>query len=348
MIRKVGIICIVGAALSVIYGMRSPAATRPRGSISSGKAAEPNFRKILLGSRATPPATASSSDPACHGLWEGIRSVDLQRLNEEVFRGCILLPKTEVCAHPPAQLVSAQSAYAKACSVFMDPGVEKASVPALDQRAQECFLSLVAYRSAVGNWLTLGQPLSQIEDIQVLGDKLLHEMFSSLRGEETSVETVKAVAERVNELNPEVYSTSKIVAVSDLMDAMGRPSRERWEKARRALEKLERFESDDPDQQKLSLWIRTEGMRPEKLREEAGIMVKDRPNSGLGYFYLAFAEAGLGNREKVGALFMSAVQAEPNNPTFVRALENFRANRPVPPPFKFDFNLGVNELMERG
>lgn len=346
-IYKLGILTFVFTAVYFGIGLKQNAASlelpKPK-----RKAQPSNFRQILLGSRTPVSFSQERIAPECQDLWTRVRSIDLERINEDIFRGCILLPESSGCEAPPPGLLSSHRGYQEACAPFVDSNFDKKSLPNVDEKAQECFLALVAYRAAVGSFLTKDQPLSKIEDVQVLGDKLLNEMFSSMRGENASVENVRAIANRVNELNPNIYSTSKIAAVGDLMDALSASSDESWSKAKAALEKLETFHSDDPEQSALRLWVRTEGMKPEKLHEEASQLVKDNPNSGLGYFYLAFAEAGMGNRSKVDALFMSAVQAEPTNPTFVRALESFRANRPVPSPFSFDFNFRVAELMERG
>jgi len=348
-IYKLGILSFVFLAVYFGFGLKQNAASLALPKPAEKKLEDSSFRRILLGSRTPVSFSQEQIEPECQDLWVRIRSIDLERINEDIFRGCILLPRSSGCEKLPSSgLHYSHSVYQKACSPFVDANFDKKSLADIDEKAQECFLSLVAYRAAIGSFLTQDQPLSKIEDVQLLGDRLLNEMFSSMRGEDASVDNIRAIAKRVNELNPNIYSTSKIAAVGDLMDALSASSEESWDKARAALERLETFHSDDPEQSALRLWVRTEGMKPEKLREEASQLVKDNPNSGLGYFYLAFAEAGMGNRNKVDALFMSAVQAEPNNPTFVRALENYRANRPVPPPFNFDFNFKVAELMERG
>lgn len=345
-LRRFFSLTFIGVALTLFWVLKTP--TTKTSAIPTKKQPA-DFKQIILGSRqgvevSVPRATASQS---CQDLWADLRNLDLRRLNEDVFRGCLLLPEAAACSARPEALDLAHKAYAKACALFTDAAIDKKGVSDLDDQAQACFLTLVAYRAAVGDWLTQGVALEAIDDAQILGDKLMNELFSSQRGEATAIPRLREVAARLNQINPGIYATTKIVAIGQLTEALAVGTSEAWETARKATEKLESFSTNDPELKTLGLWVRTEGLNPAKLYDEAQAMVKANPQSGLGYFYMAFAEAGLGNRHQVEALFLSAVEAEPNNPTFARALENFRARRPIPPPFSFDFNLKVTELMER-
>jgi len=304
---------------------------------------------ILLSKRSSKTLVRDANvDEACTTLWQSVRSLDLQRINEEVFRGCILLPSNHGCQNLPAEISSVHREYLTKCAPFSSVRSEKLPEPELHEQAHACFLSLLAYRSALGTWMTRDTPLSEIQDTSLLGDKLLHTMLGSMHGEEVSPGAIREIADRVNELNPNIYSTSKISTIGRLMDALSSPSEETWTQAKQALEGLERFQENDPELKMLSLWVRTEGIQPRKLREEAKRLIDEDPASGLGYFYMAFAETSQGNRERVESLFLNALDADPGNPTFVKALESYRAKRPVPPPFQLEFNMGISDLMERG
>lgn len=304
---------------------------------------------ILLSKRSSKTLVRDTNvDEACASLWQSVRSLDLQRINEEVFRGCILLPTNQGCQKLPVEISSVHNDYLTKCAPFSSVRSEKLPEPELHEQAHACFLSLLAYRSALGNWMIKDTPLSEIQDTSLLGDKLLHTMLGSMHGEEVSPGAIREIADRVNELNPNIYSTSKISTIGRLMDALSAPSDESWSQAKRALEGLERFQENDPELKMLSLWVRTEGVQPGKLREEAKRLIDEDPTSGLGYFYMAFAETAQGNRERVESLFLNAVNADPENPTFVKALESYRAKRPVLPPFQLEFSAGIADLMERG
>ena len=345
------VLCTSLGAAIYLWGGTKPVPSNPRFfSEQERSSRNPNgLKAIVLGSRKTSVRAGETDvDSACAMLWDNVRSLDLQSLTEDVFQGARLLPTNGACSKLPAEISSTHKWYLESCAPFISKEIDKQEISELDEKAKPCFQSLVAYRSAIGNWLSKGIPLSEIRDLSILGDKLMHGAFASMRGDESPVSEIRTIADRVNELNPNIYATSKISAVGNLMDVLHEPTPEGWTKARQALEKLEQFQQNDPELNMLGLWVRTEGIQPAKLREEARRIIDENPQSGLGYFYMAFAESGLGNREAVESLFLSAVEAEPKNPTFARALESVRAKRPVFPPFNFDFSFKMDEVMERG
>lgn len=292
------------------------------------------------------PPPGSEFSPVCKNLWDRIRGLDLERFGEDIFDGSKLLPIENECTQLPGEIQKVHALYQQKCGGFVSSKMERAASENWEEKSQECYLAILAYRAGLTEWATAGKPIAEIQDTAVLGDKLMNTLFVSMRDEAVDPSRIRELADRVNELNPTVYSTSKIATVNKVMDALSNPSTDNWLKAKQALEKLEGMGHSDPELDNLAMWVRTEGAKPDLMADEAHQMIEKNPNGGLGYFYLAFAEGARGNRNAMEEMLATATRAEPNNPLFKKSLDNFRARLPLPSPFEFEFGYNITEMLE--
>ena len=106
--------------------------------------------------------------------------------------------------------------------------------------------------------MTKAIALGDIRDVSLLGDRLLQAMYASMWGKRVPIGQIREINEHMNQLRAkEAHGT-------------------------------------DPELKVLERWVRTGGLEPDLLREEAKRILHQDPASGLGYFYTALAEAALG------------------------------------------------------
>lgn len=275
---------------------------------------------------------------ACREVWNGLRALDLAEFVEYPPRPG-LVPSAYGCSPPNAELLRAQTEYDRVCRPLAR---WKSSRPQSEwhQATRLCASAVISYRAAVTDFLTRGRAVASISDVRVLTDKLIATL-----GEDRADGV--AVAERLLQLEPQMYPAAKAVLVSLLDDAVtravGKNDDPVWEKVEQALRRAQALEGAERKQlleTELAIaWMRTRDAR--SLRAKAEAMGVSHPELGVGPYYQAWAAYSEGDRTRAAALLTEAIRREPKQRHFQEALEKLGDRGEV--PFRTYLSFGFDK-----
>jgi tetratricopeptide (TPR) repeat protein len=318
--RKPVLFLLALAIATALFWLRRPAPAPQKPVRETQPAPQlPQPRKELYTAPRTPiaPPRAMGISTACAQFWDGLRGLDLSQKDTHFpsAAGCELMQPT---------LQKWHKLYLEACKVG---------------RTDACDEALYGYRAAVTDSLTEQVPLAEISDPRVLTDK----MVARLLRENGSPADVADVAERLLQLDPDMPQAARAAAVSRLsaaQSAAGKPDDPLWKKVDEALEQEGRSIEADP-RSYYETRLYAENLRysdPERLRERAEEISKQRPELGVGPYHEAWAEFDSGHKQRAIEMLQEAIRREPGDARFRATLENLQRGDTQP----FQVNLGFN------
>jgi hypothetical protein len=258
------------------------------------------------------PKAGEKVSPECVSFWTSLRSLNL----DESFRfppKAMSLPPAGPCGSPPQALAAAQERYARDCA-----GVQQMYRPEMDQAqwmaaVSPCYMAVSLYRANLTEWLTKDQKLSDITDPKVLSDKLAARLFENPAG-------AADVAERLLELEPELYPAAKVAAVSRFLEAQteggGDTRNPVWNKLEDAIARMKKMNPSDPTATEME--IVAEIMRsqdPAGMRNRIEALREKNP--ALADYFTAWMEYK-GNNTEGAVRLLEAMIAKGNQDPRVR------------------------------
>jgi len=252
--------------------------------------------------------SAAAEVKACLVLWENLRARDLRRPLE-----AHTLPADGACTKVPDPLKAYHLQFRETCG----------QLATADDLAF-CTLALLDYRVHITQFLTTGTPLSKIDDLLVLSDKLVASDVDD--GKE-----MLAVAERMLEVNPQFYPAAKAALVARFRTVVAEEDGKSWDQTLSALQRAKRFSKKDEELLEVEAAIALIRNRDAKKAEEiATAMDTQFPTSGTGTYYRAWIAAVQGDPGKAKTILQSAQAKQPDNMRVRDTLSIWDENKEMP------------------
>ncbi len=237
------------------------------------------------------PKPADNLSPECVGLWNSLRAMNLSDAFAFPPKAEVALPEGSRCAEMPPVLLVAHQKYLQDCKDVKEkyrPGMQAMEFA---NSVAQCFLAASIYRATIGDWLTRDKSLNEITDPKELSDKIAARVF-------TDPGSAADAADRLLELEPDLYPAAKIAAVSRFMEAQSKagadPQSELWNKAQDARDRAGKMDPNDPDMTEMELaeeMLKAKDARGMRNRLES---LRER-NPDLSDYYMSCLEHKTGN-----------------------------------------------------
>ena len=279
----------------------------------------------------------------CREVWNRLRGLDLAELVEYPPRPK-LIPLAGSCSPPTPTLERVQNDYQKSCNAIARWNSGRSQKEWRSQ-TRPCTSALISYRAAITDFLTRGRKPASIDDPRVLTDKLIAQL-----GEEKGGGI--AFAERLLQLDPEMYPAAKAVLAVLLDDAATRPTGRVddpiWEQIDIALRRAEGLAGAERRQlietELAVVWMRYRD--PARAKEKAQAMTFSHPELGVGPYYEAWAAYQAGNRTKARNDLAEAINREPKQRHFRESWEKLQQEQAgqgaSEPPFRTYLSFGFD------
>jgi len=260
----------------------------------------------------------------CQDFWRSLRRLDLTRHQEE-FPDVQSLQQKDKCRQVPSALQKLHEYFENACSKTKE--------------ASPCLVALYYYRAALTDYLTQNVPLEKISDPKVLIDKML------ANREINPLVSVKA-AERLSEMEPELYEARKAVVLGRLFIASEPKQKgaQSWSDLDSAIEKAKELGGDsDPEileAELLGLLLR-EGESAD-AEERAKEITEDYPQEWRGPYYAAWALHQKGKKQEALDLLAEAQKRDPQNKRVLEAMTGIKKGDAKP----FSGSISFSDLSQ--
>ncbi len=257
--------------------------------------------------------------PECVAVWTKLRALNLS----EAFT---FPPKPEAltdvsgCGTPPLAVASVHARYLQDCKDMKQRFRAEMTGQEWSQAVAPCYMAATLYRATLTDWMTRDQKLSDITDPQVLSDKLAAKIF-------TDPGTAAEVAERLLEVEPDLYPAAKISAVARLMDAEGRakgdPANPIWGKLDDRL--AEAAKRNPNDRSLVELEFVSEMLRARDPRDlDAKLQTLKEKNPALADYYGACIENKTGNQEEAIRRLQEMIARGTRDPRIAATLDKMQ------------------------
>lgn len=307
----------------------------------------PRLARLLEKPRKTPapaPTPVVTANPefstACRDLWNLLLELDLERAaDRSLFEP---LPFNSGCTSAPAEFGQLQMLYFGTCAMWLRPDLRDG--PPV---SQECLASLFLLRSAWAAWLKKDVPIETINDLPELGDRLAG-AFAKLFSNEPQPAALRAVAERILEIDPRIYGAAKAAVIAEVLTGLkAKATPVEWSRLNGILERARGLaRQDDPELKTLERIIETAGFEPTRVKESSRERLRDTSLSAedraATLHELAYAEWKLGNQDESVALLQQAIGLSPSHPDWLSTQARILKPGANPDTFEMQFPIGVD------
>ncbi len=257
--------------------------------------------------RAALDAEPPSYSQDCVDRWSQLLTVDLTQTDLSE------IPQTESCESTPALIENARIAFENLCKDLPLPDEVD---PKSQEKNHACLRGFVIYRASINATLNASTPLSEIRDGSVLLDLLISAQAHD--GESTEI---KQIAERLHELEPDLYQPIKVLTAHSLYDLTQNfetlDEEQKQERLRELSETANQawdYGIDDPSIFETRIIAQTQMMKDpsaayEMIREARELQVFPH----LANYYEALIEESRGNRIRAVELLEAAAVMDPKN-----------------------------------
>jgi|GEM_PF-3729118 len=284
-------------------------------------------------------AKANPAIPAaCGDYFERLEAIDFRDFQKTNFK-----LQYQAIPSPDPDCVIADASYSLAEKDFMQKCMlqhERRS----DVVDDDCARALFLMRASVTRLLLKDKPVSEITDLKQLSDLMFAE-FVGKSGESDPPDFARLgqVAERMLELNPNLYAAAKVATFSDLEKGMSEKTPEAWQKAQAALKRAETMNPEDPDLTDTAMAIQTQGFDPARTVDEANRMLQEDPNDDRGYFFLAYGQWKANDRQAAIANLQKAIDLNPSREDYRQIMNEITAPKADGDSFKGALSVTVSD-----
>jgi hypothetical protein len=252
--------------------------------------------------------------PGCSRTWDKLRTQNF--VEDKRLTGLTPDVLTD-CDAPPPELKAVHSQFVKACAEFNDPKKRN------DESQQNCTVASLQYRGMIAQKLNGNRKLEDIDDIGVLSDLLLANLYGDQSTEASRDSALRGaidVAERMLEVDP-ALPLHTLVAGARTMDYLesrkkgGPPDGPLKEASLRHLDRLLKIEPNNNRALSAKIWVEGEG-DPRKHREAALAAEKSRPDSPVPLYHIATASAALQDMATADRKMEEGRERFPDEPNF--------------------------------
>ncbi len=317
-------------------GAPSPTPIVSKASEAPVEVVQAQQRMMMAPRQPLEPLKGNEVSPECQTFFDDIRRVDLSQAGEFPPKGN-LFPKGERCSKPNAALEALDAKYRESC--LKVAGNNEVTKDQYLQMLPQCYLAFFQYRAQLTDFLTKDKKLEEINDPQVLADKLMTKMI------ENPAQAAE-IAERLSLLEPNFYPATKAALMSRFMDANDPKNANDPEKAKKVDELIKRAESQNPKDASELFEIeimsqRTRGASAGDIENRAADYSRKYPEKGVGPYYSAWGLLQKG--DKAGAIqsLNESIRREPLEARFRETLRKVEAGQ-IDGAFEMTAKFGLN------
>jgi tetratricopeptide (TPR) repeat protein len=247
--------------------------------------------------------------------------------------------KTEDCAFNDPSLVAVVNSLNVKCRPLVSPG---------ESISENCAAALFMTRAAMTKQLYATRTLSSITDMKVLTDLMFAE-FSTLNNQTLpDLKRAKAVADRMLDLNPNLYVAAKVVAFAEVIDGLNLKARkpsmtpEEWTSARHAVARAKELNPHDESLMDAQMLVETRGFEPKLAVSFAEQLIADNGANPKAYYIKAYALWKLGDRRNALANLKQATTLAPDNRHYSQTYAEASRPNARADAFKGSITFGVD------
>jgi len=264
------------------------------------------------------------------------------------------LPSTDGCSPSDPKIAKTLKFYSRSCEAAINTGsLTGLSKEEWKEKFSDCQYATLILRSTLAAAERGEKPLKDIEDMRELADLLIASFgqfftdFSAARMKEMT-----AVADRMAELDPRLQVAVKAGVMSETMKSLiNKDARSKgdadvetpdWADLQKRLARAEEIAPNDTELSKLKRVIDTEGMDPERVKQDSLNRVSKNPNDWQEQQILAWANFKQGRRDEARAALLQALKADPGNVDLKENLVVVNRRDSKPDDFKITMKIGIN------
>ena len=204
---------------------------------------------------------------------------------------------------------------------------------------EECSSAVFMLRAAVTRLALKDKPLNEITDMAQLTDLVFSELG-------TNSPKMKAIAERMLELDPTLFAAHKINVMSNLIEGFmakdqNQDASEGWKHSADALAKAREVRPNDEMLDDADTAIQTKGFDPALTRDLSQKMTQDNPANDRGWFLLAYAQWKQGDHEASITNLNHAIALAPNNQDYKNTRQEISKPGATADSFKGAFKVSI-------
>jgi len=310
---------------------RAPA--QPSGLGKYLKAPRVGYREVFLKDTRIP--------KDCLDYFDSLQKIDFFSGAENELTYQMLPHKPEGCSGEFIKGFSAaEQEYLKKCTPKDQNLSEKIS--------EECSSAVYMLRSGVTRLALQDKPLSEITDMAQLADLVFSEFAGIFNKDDQTPDfaRMRAISDRMMELNPNLFAAQKVSAISNLMEGFmapkGSDNSGSWDRAEQVITKALESHPNDETMQDAKIAADTKGFDPVLTRELSQKMTNDNPESDRGWYLMSYAEWKQGDHGNSIINLKKAIALAPDNEDYQKTLSEISKSNANQDSFKGAFKVGIS------
>lgn len=286
----------------------------------------------------------------CVDYFDSLESLNLMQWDtlEKRPKYRSLLRRPEKCTLNDPFLERMHTEFAKSCRIrgkvrVIDEAVEREYREPL---SNDCVEKIFYLRAALTRLTLRDRPLAEITELQALLDLLLTEFLLPKKDSPPDYAKIRATAERLLELSPNLYLALKTLIYSQAHDAMETPSSdardEKWKKAESQLARANELRPADDRLEDARAAITTQGFDPDRTLKYSSAYIAKYPSAGRGYYLKAYGEWKKNSKDASIAALTRATELELLNLLYRDTLAEIKKPDAKIEVFKSPFTFGIS------
>lgn len=323
----------------------------PDAAVAEEKSSATTLRMLvaqpLTGERSGGGASPTPLSPECVSLETALLSLALEDFDypPRIAR----LPNPAGCKPVDPQATKILAYYSAKCADSF-VALPAADLPEEEWKTKlgECQLATLMARSTFAVLSRGKKDVREIEDMRELADRLIASFggfFAELSTE--GMAEMREIADRMIELDPTLIPAHKAGAMAAMLESVGAKEKDPkatpdWADLDSRVREIQNRSPDDPDLDTFRRIADTEGMDPERVKQDSLSRLSRKPDDWRENQVLAWANWKLGRKDESRAALKRALELNPGEKELQENWQVTQKPGSKPDDFKISMRVGVS------